>query len=163
MSSSMSWGLDAAKTGGQLFQSTELNTRGKQDKFLSFHQLLSTLEWGKLVTQQKAVYRHQTTSDTHPSGGLYWCVEIHHKLNSLTAVTSHAVRPRAFSRVTHLLLAQAAIGKRTCPLFKGQSPPSNQSHPAKEEDAFPTSKTPKLGRNSISGYLAVSLSPSSSM
>lgn len=50
MSSSMSWGLDAAKTGGQLFQSTELNTKGKQDKFLSFHQLLSTLEWRKLVT-----------------------------------------------------------------------------------------------------------------
>lgn len=74
-------------------------------------------------------------------------------MTSLIAVTSHVVTPWALS---HSYCWEEN-------LFKWQPPPSNQSHPAKEEDEFPASKTPTLCLNYISGRLAGSLPPSSSI
>lgn len=90
MSSAMFWGLDAAKAGGQLLQSTEPNIKDK--KLLSFHQLLSTLEWKKLITNLPDIKLLLIT--------LCLLLPVHannHKKNSLIAVTSHVVTPWALS------------------------------------------------------------------
>lgn len=136
------------RAGGRLFQSTELNIEDKQDKMLSLHQLVSILEWGELATHLPAV---TPLVKSHPFGCFREYMEILCKLNGLIAVTSYAVRTWAYSNITHLWLAQAAIGKGTCPLPKWQSPPSTQSHPAMEEDAFPTSEETYLVLTSSQG------------
>lgn len=157
MFSAMSFGLGAAKAakgGGQLFWSTELNIRDK--KLLSFHQLLSTLGW-RSVSQISNHY-------CHPLLWLLWLVHANTSWNEEFDCNNQP-RCETVSTVLSFPLAACPGCCREENLSSFEMTASSlQSVPSSQGGRWiPSLKNSHTLSNCNSGHLAVRLSPSSLM